>query len=233
MDGSTCLVPFAVSLLDIYVIFVDAVAQPCMVLCWLFGVAKAALAKKKPEAEKLVEARAQVNDFLQQHDRVPVWDDAVGEGRALYHKLRKAKLLHVLNEAKDRRVLEAVSNFLVEEGRLPKRGLQRERENNLAQQWERLLREREKLPRDLQEDFAALFSAVEDGSVAGQGAVCVAVEFFFRAVGVYHAGKWEILPSREKKICWHAVGTNYSSKRSKSQCENASAVCSVLRRMIV
>ena len=139
--------------------------------------------KKKTEAEKLVEARAQVEAFFQQHGRAPVWDDTVPEGRALLGKLKRGKLLHVLSEVKDRRVLEAASNFLVEEGRLPKRGPQRERENNLAQQWERLLREREKLPRDLQEDFAALFRAVEDASAAGQVSVCVAVEQFLASNG--------------------------------------------------
>ena len=106
--------------------------------------------KKKTEAEKLVEARAQVNEFLQQHDRVPVWGDAVAEGSALYNKLRKAKLLHVLNEA-DRGVLQPVNRFWMVQGRLPKRGQQRGKtEQNLAQQWERLVRDREKLPRDLQ-----------------------------------------------------------------------------------
>ena len=140
--------------------------------------------KKKTEAEKLAEARAQVEDFFQRHDRAPVWDDTVPEGRALLGKLKRGKLLHVLNEAKDRRVLEAVSKFLMVEGKLPKRGLQREEtEKNLAQQWERLVRDREKLPHDLQEDFAALFSAVEDASATGQVSVCVAVELFLQSTG--------------------------------------------------
>ena len=140
--------------------------------------------KKKTEAEKLAEAYVQVEEFYQRHDRAPAWDDTVAEGRALLGKLKRGQLLHVLNEVKDRRVLEAVKEFLMVEGRLPKRGLQREgREKNLAQQWERIVRDREKLPRDLQEDFAALFSAVEDGSVVGEVAVCEAVELFFRSSG--------------------------------------------------
>ena len=140
--------------------------------------------KKKTEAEKLVEARAQVDAFFEQHGRAPVWDDTAPEGRALLGKLKRGKLLHVLTEVKDRRVLEAVNQFLMVEGRLPKRGLQREeREKNLAQQWERLLRDREKLPRDLQEDFATLFRAMEDASVAGQVSVCVAVELFVETSG--------------------------------------------------
>ena len=67
---------------------------------------------------------------------------------------------------------------------MPKRGLQREeREKNLAQQWERLVRDREKLPRALQEDFATLFRAMEDASAARQVSVCGAVEVFFQTSG--------------------------------------------------
>ena len=68
--------------------------------------------KKKTEADKVVEARAQVDAFFQQHGRAPVWDDTAPEGRALLGKLKRGKLLHVLTEVKDRRVLEAVNQFL-------------------------------------------------------------------------------------------------------------------------
>ena len=82
-------------------------------------------------------------------------------------------------------VCVAVELFFQSSGRLPRRqvgdtAIKRE-EDLLARRWDKL--QQQEVEESVRKRFGRLFSAAEDDSIAGQVAVCVAVELFFQSSG--------------------------------------------------
>eukprot|EP00435_Cladocopium_sp_Y103_P074107 s366_g46.t1 len=109
------------------------------------------------------------------HGRVPLADDEMADGKSIYDKLAKAKLVHLLKERAEQPELfvdedsglrspcEEVRAFVISSGRIPRRqkltgkaGSEEEkREDGLARRWATVVKE--ELPQELQEEYAELF----------------------------------------------------------------------------
>ena len=140
--------------------------------------------KKKSDVEKAESARAELDEFIRVHGEIPSQLSDLSQSRAIYSKLRRLKLLHLLKQEESHvAVCKATDTFFQKHSRLPKRQNpdtdERRAEDALAQRWDRLLAQRASLGDALLTTYERLFMAadVEDASVVVD--TCAAVEKFF------------------------------------------------------
>ena len=140
--------------------------------------------KKKSDVEKAESARAELEEFIRVHGEIPSQLSDLSQSRAIYSKLRRLKLLHLLKQEESHvAVCKATDTFFQKHSRLPKRQNpdtdERRAEDALAQRWDRLLAQRASLGNALLTTYERLFMAadVEDASVVVD--TCAAVEKFF------------------------------------------------------
>ena len=139
--------------------------------------------KKKSDVEKAESARAELDEFIRVHGEIPSQLSDLSQSRAIYSKLRRLKLLHLLKQEESHvAVCKATDTFFQKHSRLPKRQNpdtdERRAEDALAQRWDRLLAQRASLGDALLTTYERLFMAadVEDASVVVD--TCAAVEKF-------------------------------------------------------
>ena len=140
--------------------------------------------KKKSDVEKAESARAELDEFIRVRGEIPSQLSDLSQSRAIYSKLRRLKLLHLLKQEESHvAVCKATDTFFQKHSRLPKRQNpdtdERRAEDALAQRWDRLLAQRASLGDALLTTYERLFMAadVEDASVVVD--TCAAVEKFF------------------------------------------------------
>ena len=140
--------------------------------------------KKKSDVEKAESARAELDEFIRVHGEIPSQLSDLSQSRAIYSKLRRLKLLHLLKQEDSHvAICKATDTFFQKHSRLPKRQNpdtdERRAEDTLAQRWDRLLAQRASLGDALLTTYERLFMAadMEDASVVVD--TCAAVEKFF------------------------------------------------------
>ena len=140
--------------------------------------------KKKSDVEKAESARAELDEFIRVHGEIPSQLSDLSQSRAIYSKLRRLKLLHLLKQEESHvAVCKATDTFFQKHSRLPKRQNpdtdERRAEDALARRWDRLLAQRASLGDALLTTYERLFMAadMEDASVVVD--TCAAVEKFF------------------------------------------------------
>ena len=140
--------------------------------------------KKKSDVDKAESARAELDEFIRVHGEIPSQLSDLSQSRAIYSKLRRLKLLHLLKQEESHvAVCKATDTFFQKHSRLPKRQNpdtdERRAEDALAQRWDRLLAQRASLGDALLTTYERLLMAadVEDASVVVD--TCAAVEKFF------------------------------------------------------
>ena len=140
--------------------------------------------KKKSDVEKAESARAELDEFIRVHGEIPSQLSDLSQSRAIYSKLRRLKLLHLLKQEESHvAICKATDTFFQKHSRLPKRQNpdtdERRAEDALAQRWDRLLAQRASLGDALLTTYERLFMAadMEDASVVVD--TCAAVEKFF------------------------------------------------------
>ena len=139
--------------------------------------------KKKSDAEKAELARAELDEFIASHGKVPSQHSDLPGSKALYKKLHKVKLLHLLKNDWRRGVCDDTLNFFDLHGHIPRRQNmttdEQRAEDALARRWDRLLAQKASLPNELLNEYHQLFAAAEMEVDDGHLAVCVAVSEFF------------------------------------------------------
>ena len=140
--------------------------------------------KKKSDVEKAESARAELDEFIRVHGEIPSQLSDLSQSRAIYSKLKRLKLLHLLKQEDSHvAICKATDTFLQKHSRLPNRQNrdtdERRAEDALAQRWDRLLAQRASLGDALLTTYERLFMAadMEDASVVVD--TCAAVEKFF------------------------------------------------------
>ena len=140
--------------------------------------------KKKSDVEKAESARAELDEFIRVHGEIPSQLSDLSQSRAIYSKLRRLKLLHLLKQEESHvAICKATDTFFQKHSRLPKRQNpdtdERRAEDTLARRWDRLLAQRASLGDALLTTYERLFMAadMEDASVVVD--TCAAVEKFF------------------------------------------------------
>ena len=140
--------------------------------------------KKKSDVEKAESARAELDEFIRAHGEIPSQLSDLSQSRAIYSKLKRLKLLHLLKQEDSHvAICKATDTFLKKHSRLPNRQNrdtdERRAEDALAQRWDRLLAQRASLGDALLTTYERLFMAadMEDASVVVD--TCAAVEKFF------------------------------------------------------
>ena len=140
--------------------------------------------KKKSDVEKAESARAELDEFIRVHGEIPSQLSDLSQSRAIYSKLKRLKLLHLLKQEDSHvAICKATDTFFQKHSRLPNRQNrdtdERRAEDALAQRWDRLLAQRASLGDALLTTYERLFMAadMEDASVVVN--TCAAVEEFF------------------------------------------------------
>ena len=140
--------------------------------------------KKKSDVEKAESARAELDEFIRVHGEIPSQLSDLSQSRAIYSKLRRLKLLHLLKQEESHvAICKATDAFFQKHSRLPKRQNpdtdERRAEDALAQRWDRLVAQRASLGDTLLTAYERLFltADMEDASVVVD--TCTAVEKFF------------------------------------------------------
>ena len=140
--------------------------------------------KKKSDVEKAESARAELDEFIRVHGEIPSQLSDLSQSRAIYLKLKRLKLLHLLRQEDSHvAICKATDTFFQKHSRLPKRQNpatdEQRTEDALARRWDRLLVQRASLGDALLTTYERLFMAadMEDASVVVD--TCAAVEKFF------------------------------------------------------
>ena len=139
--------------------------------------------KKKSDAEKAELARAELDEFIALHGKVPSQHSDLPGSKALYKKLHKVKLLHLLKHDWRRGVCDDTLKFYDLHGRIPRRQNttteEQRAEDALAQRWDRLLEQKASLPNELLHEYPRIFAATNVEVDDVHMAVCAAVSEFF------------------------------------------------------
>ena len=139
--------------------------------------------KKKSDAEKAELARAELDEFIASHGKVPSQHSDLPGSKSLYQKLQKLKLLHLLKHDWRRGVCDDTLKFYDLHGRIPRRQNmstdEQRAEDALARRWDRLLEQKASLPDELLNEYQRIFGAAEVEVDDGHLAVCTAVSKFF------------------------------------------------------
>ena len=78
--------------------------------------------KKKSDVEKAESARAELDEFIRVHGEIPSQLSDLSQSRAIYSKLRRLKLLHLLKQEESHvAICKATDTFFQKHSRLPKR----------------------------------------------------------------------------------------------------------------
>ena len=154
--------------------------------------------KKKSDAEKAELARGELDEFIASHGKVPSQHSDLLGSKALYKKLHKLKLLHLLKHDWRRGVCDDTLQFYDLHGRIPRRQNmttdEQRAEDALARRWERLLAQKASLPNELLNEYQRIFATADVEVDAGQ---CIAVSEFF--VTTRRLPKRQVGDSAEKR----------------------------------
>ena len=143
--------------------------------------------KKKSDVEKAESARAELDEFIRVHGEIPSQLSDLSQSRAIYSKLRRLKLLHLLKQEESHvAVCKATDTFFQKHSRGYRRRQNPDTDERRAEDasgWRNagivLLAQRASLGDALLTTYERLFMAadMEDASVVVD--TCTAVEKFF------------------------------------------------------
>ena len=159
--------------------------------------------KKRSEAEKGESVRAELAQFIADHGIIPSQHSELASSRSLYWKLKKLKLLNLLNKDWRRAVCDDTLLFFHLHQRLPMRQnlntAERREEDALARRWDRLLQDRAAISADVLTEFARIFAAADGEDFQSQRVVCVAVAEFYDAANVCRSDRITTVLLRDRK----------------------------------
>ena len=144
--------------------------------------------KKKSHVEKAESACAELDEFIRVHGEIPSQLSDLTQSRAIYSRLRRLKLLHLLKQEESHvAICKATDTFFQKHSRLPKRQNpatdEQRAEDALARRWDRLLTQRTSLPNEIQERYRDLFDSADMADTDAIFVFCLSVQHFFNTAG--------------------------------------------------